>query len=1204
MATHISARLAWHNNGWNGRLCRNPAANTYCVGPYSFPSTKISDERDLEWEMENSGRSCADLDSVPPCCFSINCFGPDNIRGKSDPPEFYGNEPLRKMWNIPPYTICAWPFEEMYRDEVKKSTGGHDWDKRLERMRRFFSEMEAGRSLMFYYANYSNPFSEEDKKRYVIVGMARLGNVGEEMLYENCPQDVLDRYGGMVWTRNLTSMYPDQGLRIPYHEYMDQPEVLERILLTPENPRNFKYVLRHVSDDDALDIVEGFLEKVAVLIEIGDTSEDWKSRIGWLQSLIAELWDSRGLYPGLARVLDHQGFGKAIKFFKDQVSAGKEREAKDSIFSFLDGTSRGIRGLELSSKEEEQAKRQWQLRDPLERDLLRDVLPRFDIQTKQVQRMLEDGRESFGIYSSLQDIADNPYVLCEEYAGDGSDDTISFNKIDHGVFPSPDLGEEPLAERDDRRRLRALCVEKLQHNQTHAFLPATQVIHDINRKLSFFPIWKRHQFNERYFDVDKAYLSGALVFRLEDGKRFVYLRTVHEQERLIEDTMRTLASRPNIEFKTPMTDKHLHSFLFENDSPLATGAIAEEYKKSIEGQISVCEKVFKRPLCVVSGEAGTGKTTVIRALIQAIQRTEGTGATLIALAPTGKATDRIREKTGREASTIHSFLVRHNWMNDNFTFKRKGGVRESGISTYIIDEASMLDLTLTATLFKAIDWSSVKRLILVGDPNQLPPIGRGRAFADIIDWLEDEEPESVGILKTNMRQMENRISNRGTGILELASLYIRPSRRGSEEPKQRAFAEDILRKVQEGGDVDKDLRVLYWKTPDELAELLIKSIITDIEQDTGEEFDDEKPYEIWRAAFEGPDNRKQPDRMQVMSPYRGEQFGTDYINSSLQKHAQGRLLERIGSKDGITLFDKVIQFRNRPKSNKIWAYNTDTNKPEEIEVYNGELGLVKPHGFDKNKWKWPGFFLRRFQVVFARKDKYWVGFGNNLGRGGGESVEDNIELGYAISVHKSQGSEFGRVYFIVPKHKTALLSLELFYTGLTRASLHCTLLVEEDILPLVSMRRPERSHLLHINSSLFGFKPVPEKFLSMGDWYEEGKIHRTLADSMVRSKSEVIIANMLFDRDITFFYEKPLFAPDGTFYLPDFTIMWAGDKWYWEHLGLTDDEEYMNHWDTKRAWYEKFFPGKLVTTEESGNLSKDAESIIKKYGSSPISMGE
>ena len=196
---------------------------------------------------------------------------------------------------------------------------------------------------------------------------------------------------------------------------------------------------------------------------------------------------------------------------------------------------------------------------------------------------------------------------------------------------------------------------------------------------------------------------------------------------------------------------------------------------------------------------------------------------------------------------------------------------------------------------------------------------------------------------------------------------------------------------------------------------------------------------------------------------------------------------------------------------------------------------------------------------------------------------------------KAQGSEFDRVYFVVPKEKTALLSPELFYTGITRATRHCTVFVQEDISPLLRMLRPESSHLVGINSSLFSFSPVPDGFelIRREGYLEEGKIHRTLAEIMVRSKSEVIIANMLFERDIPFLYEKALYAPDGSFYLPDFTIQWRGEQYFWEHLGLLRQEEYRRHWETKKAWYEKYFPGRLVITEESGSLSTDARKVIE-----------
>lgn len=1195
MTIHLSARVAWHMDGWNGRICRNPAANTYCIGAHSYPGMMIAERRDLEWEEENAGRCCSELDTIPPCIYSINAFGSEELTSFSDPPDFFDEGAEQIQWQLPPATVCLWPYEEMYYGEgVRKPGGGYDNDVRLKQAEAYFEDFEEDGSLIFYYANYSNPFSEEDQQRYVVVGLSRLKEVGDVMFYPNCSAETKKRFGGgFVWQRNVTSHYPDQGFRIPYHRYLERPEMLERLVLVPDNPRNFKYATRRLSDDDALNLVERFLEIATFLKDTGDKSEDWSVRIDWLQKLIAELWHGRGLYPGLPKVLDILDFGEAIPYLKAQVAAGKERAAKEAVFAFLDGRAKSVPGLGVAKEAEKRVVRQWRLREEEEQNLLRDVLPKFDLPREQIARALAGDRAKNSLHATLAEIGENPYVLSEQYVGDGPDDVISFSKIDHGMFPSPELGGEPHGPADDAHRLRALCVERLKREDKHTFVPAQQVIHDVNHKLSFLPEWKRHQFTERYLKVDEEELSGALTFREEGGRNYIYLRDVFEAERHIEDQIRFLANGPDIRLRFPVTEKHWHDYLYDSGSPIAQRN-PRQYEAAIAGQVEVCQKIFVRPVCVLSGAAGTGKTTVIRALIQAIEKGHGTGTAFQLLAPTGKAADRIREATGKPAATVHSFLAQRGWLNDNMTFKRAGGRQEEGISTYIIDEASMLDLNLTAALFRAVRWTSVQRLIFVGDPSQLPPIGRGRVFADIIDWLEEQRQESVGNLKTNIRQMENRLKGEGTGIIDLASLYIRARQADTKDEGDSVRAEEMLGRVQEGGDVDKDLRVAYWNDPDDLSEKLISTIVADMESDTGETLDEARPFELWGAAFRDKENprRQRPEYQQVISPYRGEQFGVEYLNLTLQRHVRGRDREPGRHLAGIALFDKVIQVINRPRSNPAYGYNTESGKRERVELFNGELGFVKPHGFDGNKWKWGGFHLTRFQVVFSRKSHFWVEY---LGE---SDVEQNLELAYAISVHKAQGSEFDRVYFVVPKHKKALLSREMFYTGLTRARRHCTLFVEEDVSPLLTLRRPENSHLLGINSSLFTFRPAPDELSRRRDWYEEGKIHRTLADYMVRSKSEVIIANMLFEREIPFKYEVPLYAPDGTFYLPDFTVTWRGEDWYWEHFGLMDDEAYRSHNETKMRWYEKNFPGRLVSTYESGDLSKDADAIIERHFSS------
>jgi len=77
MPVHISARVSWHNDGWNGCICSDPTANTYCVGAQSYPGQHIAEKRSLEWEIEHPARPGKYLDRIPPCCYSYNAFGLD-----------------------------------------------------------------------------------------------------------------------------------------------------------------------------------------------------------------------------------------------------------------------------------------------------------------------------------------------------------------------------------------------------------------------------------------------------------------------------------------------------------------------------------------------------------------------------------------------------------------------------------------------------------------------------------------------------------------------------------------------------------------------------------------------------------------------------------------------------------------------------------------------------------------------------------------------------------------------------------------------------------------------------------------------------------------------------------------------------------------------------------------------------------------------
>jgi hypothetical protein len=125
-------------------------------------------------------------------------------------------------------------------------------------------------------------------------------------------------------------------------------------------------------------------------------------------------------------------------------------------------------------------------------------------------------------------------------------------------------------------------------------------------------------------------------------------------------------------------------------------------------------------------------------------------------------------------------------------------------------------------------------------------------------------------------------------------------------------------------------------------------------------------------------------------------------------------------------------------------------------------------------------------------------------------------------------------------------------------------------------------------------QPKVGELISRQGWYEEGKVRQALTGDMVRSKSELVIANLLHERGVPFRYEMLLLASDGTMYLPDFTITWNGETWYWERWGMTSSDAYQRHRQAKTTWYSKHFPGRLLETFEGATLSQDAADLIQQ----------
>lgn len=796
MATNITVRLPWHMNGWNGTVCADPKANSYCSGRFSYPGDAIGKLKDDDYEVSCAGKHCGKLEVPPPCALSCNAFGNEAIRCFHEPPEWFNG--ARGIWaDMPPYTVNIWPYEQMYTDEVlATATAGQTYnnDTRRTLAKEYFDQLVPKETILVYYSNYSNPFSTEEKQRYVVVGLARLSQpVGKEMFYDKVSEDIKRRYAnGLVWQRSLTSSFSEQGMRIPYELYYNNLEVLENIIIEPDNSRAFKYATREISDDDLITLVERLIGVADYLSENGDISQNWDLRKKWLTSLLSDLWKNRGAYPGFPQVLEYLGCDNLSKQYLAETQKNDSVQAYRLIINSLLSDPRTKRKLALKGKDKE--------------ELILEILPRFNLSREQVEALVDKDGSGNGITASAKVINENPYLLCEQYIGNNQDDVISFYQIDNGALPSPEYGIDAMAEADSAERFRALCVDALRWDNTHSFTPYERILDLVNHRVSKMRDWRQNTFSNIYFDVDRDILQKAITFRENDGgKLHLYLNDVYEDERLVESTLKSLAARSDIQLKQPITAEKFTALLFDDSSPLAN---IPEYKEAIRKQAEVCAEVFRKGLCVISGAAGTGKTSLVSKIMEKIKQTEGAGVSIKLLAPTGKATERIREKTGQSATTIHALLASGGWLNDNMTFKRFGGVEEKNVNTVIIDETSMVDLSLLATLFRAIHWNNVKRLILVGDPNQLPPIGRGKVFSDTIEWLRKEYRENVGELKYNIRQMENKVHQCGTGIVDLAEILIQEKQNDIE----KSMREIVLRKIQEGDVVDKDLSVRYWKT--------------------------------------------------------------------------------------------------------------------------------------------------------------------------------------------------------------------------------------------------------------------------------------------------------------------------------------------------------------------------------------------------------
>jgi len=365
-----------------------------------------------------------------------------------------------------------------------------------------------------------------------------------------------------------------------------------------------------------------------------------------------------------------------------------------------------------------------------------------------------------------------------------------------------------------------------------------------------------------------------------------------------------------------------------------------------EAQMEAVQFALDRRFSIINGSAGTGKTSLIHALCDSL-KVSGRGAsapTVRLCAFAGKAAARLREATMHDASTIHRML---GWMGEanKFALKTLAG------STVILDEASMVSSDLLAEIVKR----NPDRLILVGDEAQLPPVGSGQPFHDLVRLL----PDCVRTLSTCYRSREAVLSS----ALAIRAGQVPPPSTVTEQEAYRFISKSDAREAHslvlhcvKSDEVDFDTDVILCcrngETPDEPCS--VRALNADIKQ--------------------------------IVNPSGGSG-------------------------------DRPRPFQIDPGDRIICTVNSS-----DLDVWNGTTGRCR--GFDTARAMWVDLDFPNSDgetSVLIPKDK----------------VKD-WQLAYALTVHKSQGSQYRKVFFLVTRRDIAtLLSRPMVYTAVTRAKKEC-----------------------------------------------------------------------------------------------------------------------------------------------------------------------
>ena len=1179
-------------------MCADPIGNGSCLR-----LRQVAKRRDDASEAELAGKTWDHIEpeQLPPCADERAGFMSSIPRVVSKEHPYSSWNPVYSKFGKATYTIGSFaadciPFRWMLRekaaeiaehyglpyrneleDEVDQEAGTNPiWvqhgDNQTLMLNSFFSSVKREQSLVFFYAQES-PLTNDPRR--LLIGVGRAESVdGGVVPYEQTGGG----FGSVIWQRVVKhSIRPtmEDGFLLPYHELLKNADshgldLGDLAVFVPDEYRlQFSYASEHVSHDAAIALllaIDRAIEKFAPLV-----SGNWDGPKIWLSDRLAEIWQARGPCPGLGAALKAFGIEKA--YFWAYAAQSRLNDNEDP-WALIDKWLRDPATSPEASSRVETMSEAWSVLSEERRALLR-LLSRFDLSSEQAIRIYQEtNRKEAGISFSHSAILSNPYLIYE--ANRLEAEPVAVSVIDRGVFPADQVRvahplPEPSAveEAVDPRRVRALIVDALENAAVvgHSLQSQSSIIQEIRDR----PLDPSCPLSPDIMAVCEKTLSPAVVrVQMADGECAYQLDRLNEARSAISrQIQRRLNGTPH------SVDADWRAVIDEQLKEFGPAGDEEENLARRE-KTAALEVLATSRFSVLVGAAGTGKTTLLRALTKLPSVAAGG---LLLLAPTGKARVRMQEAIGHKALTLAQFLLgRDRYDLETGRYQRSNRDRLKSVRTVIIDECSMLTEEMLDALLDSI--AGVDRLVLVGDPRQLPPIGVGRPFVDIVEHLR-HEIKLIGFPRVASSYAELTIPRRQitSGTDERADLLLAEWFSGDELSPD---SDKVWNELGSGKELET-VSVHQWSNFGHLHEVLREQIAVN-----SKEMDNSADILGFERSYGGqahgeyikfkPESVAGIEAWQVLSPIRGEGSGINELNRMLQltyrsstlqrarKRRHDRSISKPGGAQEIIYGDKVINIRNKERK----KYYPKLDNCIEY-VANGEIGFVTGPLGKRN------FYLDRvINVAFSTQPG--TSYEYKMYELGGDDKTPILELAYAITIHRSQGSEFDLTFVVVP-NPCRPLSRELMYTALTRQREHIVILYQGDLFDLRELSNPAYSDTAARLTNLFS---DPEPIEINGRFLEARLIHCTRNGLAVRSKSEVDIANLLHSKGIEFQYEQPLRFDDGSWRSPDFTIEddTTGRTFYWEHFGMLQRPSYLRRRKQKLEWYREH--GVLLHKEGGG----------------------